>query len=150
MKRIKVLLVTRVEREHFGGVQLSSLVMAKALQSVGHEVYVMCNAAHSFVEEFAEQGITVVFAPLRLNAASLFTDIGILRRCIADQQIDIVHFQYAFAAFMSPFCRGVRKSTSVGTVWTCRGIRRFAYPIMGPFANVFIDVVIGNCRRERD
>lgn len=150
MRRLKVLLVTRVEREHFGGVQLSTLVMAKGLQRVGHQVYVMCNSDHPFVDEFAEQGLTVVSAPLRVNFASLFTDIGILRRFVAQQQIDIVHFQYAFSVFMSPFCRGVRKSTGVRTVWTCRGIRKGAYLIMGPFANRFVDVVIGNCRQERD
>ena len=150
MRRLKVLLVTRVEREHFGGVQLSTLVMAKGLQKAGHRVYVMCNSDHSFVHEFADQGIMVVSAPLKLYLASLVTDIRILRRFIAQEKIDVVHFQYAFSVFMSPFCRGVRNSAGVGTVWTCRGIRKGAYLLMGPFANWFVDVVIGNCRQERD
>lgn len=51
---------------------------------------------------------------------------------------------------MSPFCRGVRKEARVRTVWTCRGMRKWAYSIMGPLANRFVDVVIGNCRQERD
>ncbi|MBI3610067.1 MAG: glycosyltransferase family 4 protein [Nitrospirae bacterium] len=150
MRRLKVLLVTRVDRVDIGGVQLSTLIMANALQNVGHQVYVMCNSDHPFVDEFTKQGLTVVSAPLGLSILSLITDVGILRRFVAQNPIDIVHFQYARSAFMAPFCRGARKSAKVRTVWTCRGIQKRAYWIMGPFANRFIDVVIGNCQQERD
>ena len=149
MRRLKVLLVTRADRVHFGGVQLSTLIMANGLQSVGHQVYVMCNADHPFVEELTGLGVTVVSAPMGMNIVSLFTDIGILRRFIAQHHIDIVHFQYTFSVFISPFCRGTRKS-GVRTVWTCRGMRKGAYPLMGLLANRFVDVVIGNCRQEMD
>jgi glycosyltransferase involved in cell wall biosynthesis len=144
-----VLLVTRFEPDHFGGVQRSTMALALALRTAGHDVRIMCNSDHEFAAEFVRSGFPVVFAPLKIHFGSLLRDLNVLRGYLCEHEVDIVHFQYAFSAFMAPFCRTQRRNRRPRTVWSCRGIRRGAYPVMGWFATRFVDFVIGNCRQEQ-
>jgi len=147
MRTFRVLLVTPLSNP--GGTELSTLSLATGLRQAGHEVYVMCNP-HPLVSGFAERGVSVVLAGMRRNIWSLAKDASVMRRCIAESEIDIIHFQSAFPIIMSLLCRRTIESNGVKVVWTCRGIKGVSYAVAGHLFSHIVDFVIANCNAERD
>lgn len=147
MKKFRVLLVTHLG--DVGGTELSTLSLATGLKQAGHDVYVMCNT-HPLVSRFAERGISVVLAGMRRNIWGLVKDASIMRRCIAENKIEVIHFQSALPIIMSVLSWRAIKRDKVKLVWTCRGIRRMNYAVVGHLFNHLIDFVIANCDAERD
>ncbi|MCX5998991.1 MAG: glycosyltransferase family 4 protein [Chloroflexi bacterium] len=147
MRKFRVLLV--VPLGGVGGTELSTLSLASGLKQAGHQVYVMCNN-HPLVDEFRARGLEVVPAGMKRNAIGLARDAAIMRRCIDENGIDIIHFQSAFPIIMSLLCWRTIKASRAKVIWTCRGIKRTSYPVVGRLFNVLTDFVIANCRAERD
>ncbi|MBI4282439.1 MAG: glycosyltransferase family 4 protein [Chloroflexi bacterium] len=147
MTRFKVLLVTPLA--NFGGTELSTLTLATGLKEAGHEVYVMCNA-HPLVDEFTKRGIAVVLAGMQRNPVALIRDASRMRRCIAENKIEVIHFQSALPITMVLFCVRTIREHGAETVWTCRGIKGMSYPVAGHLFNHLISFVIANCNAERD
>ena len=132
-----------------GGTELSTLSLARGLRQAGHQVFVMSNR-HPLVDEFTKAGVTLVGAGMERNIRSLLRDAATMRRCLADNQIEIIHFQSAFPIIMALLSRRVIKASGVKVVWTCRGIRRSSYAIVGHVFNHVVDFAIANCDAERE
>lgn len=147
MREFRVLLV--VPLGNIGGTELSTLSLARGLRKAGHQVYVMCNP-HPLAEAFAEAGVVTVQAGMRRNIRSLLTDAATMRRCLADNQIEIIHFQSAFPIIMALLSRRAIKAGGVKVLWTCRGIEKGSYAIVGRLFNHVVDFVIANCNAERE
>ena len=147
MRKFKVLLVVPVSA--IGGTELSTLTLATGLKQAGHRVHVMCNA-HPLVDEFTEQGIDIVLAGMQRSIRGLIKDASRMRHCIVENKIEIIHFQSAFPVIMSLLSWRSIKANKVKVVWTCRGIKRISYPIVGRLFNLLTDFVIANCNAERN
>jgi len=147
VKKFRVLLVTHLG--DVGGTELSTLSLAIGLEQAGHQVYVMCNP-HPLVSRFAERGVSVVPAGMRRNIWGLMKDASIMRHCIAENKIEVIHFQSALPIIMSVLSWRAIKRDKVKLVWTCRGIKRMNYAVVGRLFNHLIDFVIANCDAERD
>ncbi len=147
MRKFKVLLV--VPLSGIGGTELSTLTLATGLKQAGHQVYVLCNA-HPLVDKFTERGLNVVPAGMQRSLRGLIKGASEMRHCIVENKIEIIHFQSAFPIVMSLLSwRGI-KANKVKVVWTCRGIKRISYPVVGRLFNSLTDFVIANCNAERD
>lgn len=147
MKKFKVLLVVPIGG--IGGTELSTLALATGLKQAGHQVYVMCNA-HPLVNEFTERGLEVVLAGMERNPVGLIKDASKMRYCIVKNEIEIIHFQSAFPIIMSLLSRRSIKTNRVKVIWTCRGIKRISYIIVGRLFNFLTDFVIANCNAEKN
>lgn len=147
MRKFKVLLV--VPLAGIGGTELSTLALATGLKQAGHQVYVMCNDS-PLLEEFTKRGLEVVLVGMQRNPIALIRDASRMRRFIADNKIEVIHFQSALPIIMSLLAWRTIKANRVKVVWTCRSVKKTTYLILGRLFNHLVDVVIGNCKTERD
>lgn len=142
MTEFRVLLV--VPLYNVGGTELSTLSLARGLREAGHRVYVMCNR-HPLADEFAQAGAVLVEAGMQRNIRGLLSDAATMRRCLADHQIQIIHFQSAFPIIMTLQSRRAIRAGGVKAIWTCRGVSEATFRLTGRVFNHLLDFVIANC-----
>jgi len=148
MRKYNVLLATPLDR--VAGAENSTLSLAKGLKERGHKVTVLLTN-NPMLEEFKELDVRIVVGEINLR-----TPLGILKgsyemkRCILQNNIDIIHLQNAFLVPMAFLARRSLKSVRSPIIWHCRGIKNISYFIVGRLFNYMVDFVIANCQSERN
>jgi len=142
MRKFRVLLV--VDLGAVAGTELSTLTLATGLKQAGHQVYVMCNP-HPLVNEFTERGAEVILTTMERHPVELIKAASKMRRCIAENKIDIIHFSSALHIILVLLSWRTIKGNRAKVVWTYRGLKKISFPIVGHlFSLPIVDCVIAN------
>jgi glycosyltransferase involved in cell wall biosynthesis len=133
-----------------GGMELSTLTLARGLRRLGHGVCVM-SIPGLLLDEYQRSGVEVVFGRVAGRKPwDVLVGAWDMRTLCATRRLDVLHCQSVMPTLMAFLASRSWLSPRPRVIWHDRGIAIDRYPIIARSCNVLTDLVIATSDFARD